>query len=431
MLLGGAALTRTYVERDLREVYEGRLFYGKDAFEGLSRSWTSSVRHEARPATTTRTGAGCRSGRDLPARRSSAGDDDEAGRPPRPLPDVAADNEVFVPPFVGAQVVKGLADRRHRRVHQRDRAVPQPVAVPARAGRRRRDDEEFKARIRPEPPRAAGQGQGVRRARAAARLRLLPGQQRRRRPRSMWTDEPRTTEADPVPLPAPAQGAVPVHRRLLPAGRRPTRSTTPRSTSSRWAARCQRGHGQAVRRRTSTNEYLLLHGLGVEMAEAARRAAGTTASAPSGASPPRTARRSAACSASSTGAAATRGATRPARTSRTTPRSLALLGGERIGLEVQRGHRLAVPARADHLGDHLPPPAGQVLRRRCPGRILNRPEGQFSSPDSWIEGIGSDRRWGLGGPGVVGAGEDVDEGPTPPAAAAWGPQRRRQVVDVG
>ena len=35
ILLGGAALTRTYVERDLREVYEGRLFYGRDAFEGL------------------------------------------------------------------------------------------------------------------------------------------------------------------------------------------------------------------------------------------------------------------------------------------------------------------------------------------------------------------------------------------------------------
>jgi 5-methyltetrahydrofolate--homocysteine methyltransferase len=35
VLLGGAALTRTYVERDLREVYSGRLFYGKDAFEGL------------------------------------------------------------------------------------------------------------------------------------------------------------------------------------------------------------------------------------------------------------------------------------------------------------------------------------------------------------------------------------------------------------
>ena len=35
VLLGGAALTRTYVERDLREIYDGRLFYGKDAFEGL------------------------------------------------------------------------------------------------------------------------------------------------------------------------------------------------------------------------------------------------------------------------------------------------------------------------------------------------------------------------------------------------------------
>ena len=35
VILGGAALTRTYVERDLREVYDGRVFYGKDAFEGL------------------------------------------------------------------------------------------------------------------------------------------------------------------------------------------------------------------------------------------------------------------------------------------------------------------------------------------------------------------------------------------------------------
>ena len=35
VILGGAALTRTYVERDLRQIYKGRLFYGKDAFEGL------------------------------------------------------------------------------------------------------------------------------------------------------------------------------------------------------------------------------------------------------------------------------------------------------------------------------------------------------------------------------------------------------------
>lgn len=36
VLLGGAALTRTYAEAHLRQVYKGPLYYGKDAFEGLS-----------------------------------------------------------------------------------------------------------------------------------------------------------------------------------------------------------------------------------------------------------------------------------------------------------------------------------------------------------------------------------------------------------
>ena len=35
VILGGAALTRGYVEKDLRDIYKGPLFYGKDAFEGL------------------------------------------------------------------------------------------------------------------------------------------------------------------------------------------------------------------------------------------------------------------------------------------------------------------------------------------------------------------------------------------------------------
>ena len=35
VLLGGAALTRRYVEEDLRRIYRGRVFYGQDAFEGL------------------------------------------------------------------------------------------------------------------------------------------------------------------------------------------------------------------------------------------------------------------------------------------------------------------------------------------------------------------------------------------------------------
>ena len=35
VILGGAALTRAYVEGDLRPLYEGQLFYAQDAFEGL------------------------------------------------------------------------------------------------------------------------------------------------------------------------------------------------------------------------------------------------------------------------------------------------------------------------------------------------------------------------------------------------------------
>ncbi len=35
VLLGGAALSRTYCESHLREVYQGRVYYGKDAFDGL------------------------------------------------------------------------------------------------------------------------------------------------------------------------------------------------------------------------------------------------------------------------------------------------------------------------------------------------------------------------------------------------------------
>ncbi len=35
VLLGGAALTRSYVEQDLRSIYNGHVFYAQDAFEGL------------------------------------------------------------------------------------------------------------------------------------------------------------------------------------------------------------------------------------------------------------------------------------------------------------------------------------------------------------------------------------------------------------
>ena len=106
VLLGGAALTRTYVERDMRETYRGRVFYGKDAFEGLAvmdrlgelrRTGVDDPDFGRRPG-----------GRDLPrrARRdptAATGDD-----LPERAPSVAADNPVFEPPFTGSRVVKGI-----------------------------------------------------------------------------------------------------------------------------------------------------------------------------------------------------------------------------------------------------------------------------------------------------------------------------------
>ncbi|MGA0863026.1 MAG: methionine synthase [Ilumatobacteraceae bacterium] len=103
VLLGGAALTRSYVEQDLRQVYEGRVFYGRDAFEGL--------------ATLDRLMEIKRTGQDdpdfgrtaperlLPRREKVAVDPSTL---PRRSADVETDNVVFAPPFLGSRVVKGV-----------------------------------------------------------------------------------------------------------------------------------------------------------------------------------------------------------------------------------------------------------------------------------------------------------------------------------
>jgi 5-methyltetrahydrofolate--homocysteine methyltransferase len=105
ILLGGAALTRTYVERDLRQVYEGRLFYGRDAFEGLrvmDRLGELRRSGEDDPAFGRELG-----GRDLPARPAKAVVDPASL--PRRAPSVAVDNRVFPAPFLGSRVVRGVA----------------------------------------------------------------------------------------------------------------------------------------------------------------------------------------------------------------------------------------------------------------------------------------------------------------------------------
>ncbi len=104
VLLGGAALTRMYVEGDLRKVYDGPLFYGKDAFAGL--------RVMDRLAELRRTGevdpdfGRVATGRPLPQRQPRPAI--PTGAVPARSPDVVDDNPVFEPPFLGRRIVKGM-----------------------------------------------------------------------------------------------------------------------------------------------------------------------------------------------------------------------------------------------------------------------------------------------------------------------------------
>jgi 5-methyltetrahydrofolate--homocysteine methyltransferase len=102
VLLGGAALTRAYVEQDLGSLFDGQVRYARDAFEGLRLMDAAMAVKRGEQ------------GAQLPApreRRVTA-----RGRlrvtEPADMParsDVASDNDVPTPPFTGDRVVKGIA----------------------------------------------------------------------------------------------------------------------------------------------------------------------------------------------------------------------------------------------------------------------------------------------------------------------------------
>jgi len=98
VILGGAALTRTYVENDLREQYEGELAYAKDAFEGLElmsrlvedHSLVDASRQRSRPVAAPRRDR-AESAHEIPARSA-----------------VATDNPIPTPPFWGSAVIEQI-----------------------------------------------------------------------------------------------------------------------------------------------------------------------------------------------------------------------------------------------------------------------------------------------------------------------------------
>ena len=102
VLLGGAALTRAFVETDLAELYDGTVRYARDAFEGLrlmdaimgvKRGVPGAALPElrGRRVTTATVRPDETAPEDMPARS-----------------DVATDNSLPTPPFWGSRVVRGL-----------------------------------------------------------------------------------------------------------------------------------------------------------------------------------------------------------------------------------------------------------------------------------------------------------------------------------
>ncbi|MBT2588164.1 methionine synthase [Arthrobacter sp. ISL-95] len=104
IILGGAALTRAYVEQDLAEQFEGTVRYAKDAFEGLALM--EPLVQVARGADPDAVG--------LPPlkKRIHKSGPKFTVTEPEAMPgrsDVAADNPVPSPPFWGTRIVRGVA----------------------------------------------------------------------------------------------------------------------------------------------------------------------------------------------------------------------------------------------------------------------------------------------------------------------------------
>ncbi|GAA3240748.1 methionine synthase [Streptomyces sp. XM83C] len=102
VILGGAALTRAYVEQDLHEIYEGEVRYARDAFEGLRLMDALIGVKRGVP------GAKLPELRQRRVRATAATAVEERPEEGHVRSDVATDNPVPTPPFWGTRVVKGI-----------------------------------------------------------------------------------------------------------------------------------------------------------------------------------------------------------------------------------------------------------------------------------------------------------------------------------
>jgi 5-methyltetrahydrofolate--homocysteine methyltransferase len=103
IILGGAALTRSFVEDDLAGEFDGTVRYAKDAFEGLDLM---------EPLVAIARGADAESVGLKPLKKRIHAQSKLVLTEPENMPsrsDVASDNPVPTPPFWGTRIVKGIA----------------------------------------------------------------------------------------------------------------------------------------------------------------------------------------------------------------------------------------------------------------------------------------------------------------------------------
>ena len=101
VILGGAALTRSFVEQDLAEIYEGEVRYARDAFEGL-RLMDALVKIKRGDTTVQLPALKKR----VVATKNVLERTDVADLPARS--DVTAGNRIPEPPFLGTRIIKGI-----------------------------------------------------------------------------------------------------------------------------------------------------------------------------------------------------------------------------------------------------------------------------------------------------------------------------------
>jgi 5-methyltetrahydrofolate--homocysteine methyltransferase len=100
ILLGGAALTRTFVEADLATKFPGTVRYARDAFEGLSLMDTIMGEKRGLPGVTLPP---------LKERRTRVMNPDAPSTTDTTRSDVSKVNSIPKPPFWGSRVVKGIS----------------------------------------------------------------------------------------------------------------------------------------------------------------------------------------------------------------------------------------------------------------------------------------------------------------------------------